>query len=248
MFFGGPSGRHQAHGVLDQARVHIHPAAFTLQGCQLLGGGHSTHCHGRASHPLYDDELFFIGRVVHQHLHHETVHLGFGQRVSAFGFNRVLRGHHQEGVGHLVGFPGNGDLALLHHFQQSALHFGWRAVDFIGQQQIGKHRPQGSGKLAGFLVVNPGAHQISGHEVGRELDTFEVTPHRVGKRLHRQCFGQPWHAFHQQVALCQHGHHDAFEETVLAHDDAFDLVEDLLHELGGFSALRGSLGHGVFLF
>ena len=159
-----------------------------------------------------------------------------GSGIGAFGLDRVLRGHHQERAGHLVRFAGDGDLALLHHFQQRALHLGRGAVDFVGQQQVGEHRAQRGAELAGLLVVDAGAHQVGRHQVGRELDALELAAHGVGQRLDGQRLGQARHAFDQQVALGQHGDHHPFEETVLADHHPLDLVEDLFHQLGG--ALR----------
>jgi hypothetical protein len=61
----------------------------------------------------------------------------------------------------------------------------------------------------------------------------------VGQRLDGQRLGETRNTLDQQVTLGQHGDHDAFEETVLADHDAFDLVEDLFHQLRGMGVLRG---------
>ena len=46
------------------------------------------------------DAFFSIGvRVINEHMHQETVQLGFRQRVGAFLLERVLRGHDQDQVG-----------------------------------------------------------------------------------------------------------------------------------------------------
>ncbi len=42
------------------------------------------------------------------------------------------------------------DFAFLHGFQQSRLHFRTGAVDLVGQEQVGKHRPFMDPKLADF--------------------------------------------------------------------------------------------------
>jgi hypothetical protein len=68
---------------------------------------------------------------------------------------------------------------------------------------------------------------------GRELDAFEIPLHRVGQRFDRECLGQTRHAFYQQVALRQHGDHHALQKAVLPNDHAFDLVQNLFHQLGG---------------
>ena len=203
-------GGHQTHGILDQTRVNIHLAADALQGGELLCRGHSGNGDCGPGDALHNDEFFFVRRVVHQHFHHEAVNLCFWQGVSTLGFNRVLRRHHQKRLRHFVGDAGDGDLALLHHLQQGALHFGGRAVDLVCQQQVGKHGAERGRKIARFLVVNTCSHQISRHQIGRELDAFEIASNRVGQGFHRQGFRQTRHTLHQQMALRQNGDHDAF--------------------------------------
>ena len=127
---------------------------------------------------------------------------------------------------------GNRHLPLLHHFKQRALQLGRRAVDLVGQQQVGEHRTQRGAELAGFLVVNARSHQVGRHQVGRELDALEVAVKGVGQCLDRQRLGQPRHAFDQQMPLRQQGHHDALQKAVLPDHHALDLVEDLLHQHG----------------
>ncbi len=230
---GPPRRADQLHRVLHQRRVAEDLAALALQRGELEGVGHRVDVHRRAGDALGDDELLFLGRVVDQHLHHEAVDLRLGQRVGAFGLDRVLRRHDDEGVGHLVRLAGDRDLALLHHLEQRALHLGRRAVDLVGQQQVGEHRAQRGAELARLLVVDARAHQVGGHQVGRELDALEAAAHGARQGLDGERLGQPGHAFDQQVALGQQRHQHAFQETVLADDDTLGLVEDALHQRGG---------------
>ena len=171
--------------------------------------------------------------IVDQHLHHEAVDLRLGQRVGAFGLDGVLRGHHQEGRGHLVGLAGNRHLALLHHLEQRALHLGRGAVDLVGQQQVGKHRAERGGEFARLGMEDARADQVGRHQVGGELDALEAAAQRLRQRLDGERLGQAGHPFHQQVATGQHGDHHAFEKVVLPHHHPLDLVEQLLHQGGG---------------
>ena len=90
--------------------------------------------------PPGDLELFVEARVLHEHLEHEAVLLRFGQRVGAFLLDRVLRGQHEERVGELVPHAADRDLPLLHGFEQRGLRLGRRAVDFVGQDDVGEQR------------------------------------------------------------------------------------------------------------
>ena len=104
--------------------------------------------------------------IADQHLEHEAVDLRLGQRIGALGLDRVLGRQHQERVRHLEGLAADRDLALLHHFEQRALHLGRRAVDLVGQQQVGEDRAERGVELAGLLVVDPRADQV-GRAPGR---------------------------------------------------------------------------------
>ena len=65
-------------------------------------------------------------------------------------------------------------LAFLHHLEQRGLRLRRRAVDLVGEQQVGEHRPAARGELAGRLVVERVAGDVGRHQVGRELDAREA--------------------------------------------------------------------------
>jgi hypothetical protein len=153
----------------------------------------------------------------------------------------ILGCHHHEGIGHLVGFTGDRDLALLHDLEQRALHLRRGTVDFVGQQQIAEHRPERGGEISGPLVVDAGADEVGRYEIGRELDTLEAALHHLGEGIDRQRLGETGYPFDQQMPLGQQRHQHALEEMVLADDDLLHLVEDLLH-------LRGNGGCGALRF
>jgi hypothetical protein len=79
----------------------------------------------------------------------------------------------RNGSRHPVGLAGDRHLPLLHHLEQRALHLGRRAVDLVGEQQVGEHRAERGGEVAGLLVVDARADQVGRHQVGRELDALE---------------------------------------------------------------------------
>ncbi len=85
-------------------------------------------------------DLVFLVEVVDHDVEHEPVELGFGQRVSSFHLDRVLRGQHEERRVQRVTSPPDGDLVLLHRLEQRRLRLGRRAVDLVGQNHVGEHR------------------------------------------------------------------------------------------------------------
>ena len=93
---------------------------------------------------FHNHEFLGGAGIANEHLEHEAVDLGLGQRVGTLSLDGVLGSHDQERTGHLVGLASDGYLPFLHHLQQGALHLGRGAIDLIGQQQVGENRPQGT--------------------------------------------------------------------------------------------------------
>ena len=151
---GIAGGRHQLDRVMHKPGVHIALAAFGLQRQELLGRGSGADLRRRPGHALHDGEFFLLARVPHQHFHHEAVDLGLGQRIGALGLDRVLRRHDEERFRNAVRLAGDGDLPFLHHLQKRALHLRRRAVDLVGEQQVGEDGPERSAEFARLLVVD----------------------------------------------------------------------------------------------
>ena len=85
----------------------------------------------------------FVGTrwVADLELEHEAIDLRLGQRVGAFLLDGVLRRQNEERLLELERLVANGDLPFLHRFEQRALHLGRRAIDFVGEDEVGEDRP-----------------------------------------------------------------------------------------------------------
>ena len=81
-----------------------------------------------------------------------------------------------------------------------------------------KIRPLLNAELPGPLVVYPGAYEVRGQKVGRELDTGEPRLDRVANRLDQEGLGKAWHALQQNVAVGQKPHESALHKPILTHD------------------------------
>jgi len=102
------------------------------------------------------------------------------------------------------------------------LHFGRRAIDFVGEYQIVKY---GSGlefKFTVFRTVNVTAGDVGGEQIGRELDAVKVAFDHFGQGGDGLGLGKARGAFDQQVAVCQQGHHQALGEVVLTDNTAIE--------------------------
>ncbi len=77
-----------------------------------------------------------MARIIEQQLEQEPIELRFGQRIRAFLLDRILGGHHEERRGQRMRAAADGDLALLHRFEQRALHFRGRAVDLVREHEV----------------------------------------------------------------------------------------------------------------
>src|SRR5690606_31118208 len=128
VFGGGAGGHDQAHDVVGDQLVDRDLLGEVLQRDEPLGVQDGLGLGRGGAHPLDDLQLFLGGGVADLDPEQEAVALHLGQGVDAFGFDGVLGGQHDEGLGEGVGFAGEGDLAFGHDLQQRGLDFGGGAV------------------------------------------------------------------------------------------------------------------------
>ena len=114
-------------------------------------------------------------------------------------------------------------LAFLHRFQQRALHFGRRAIDFIGQNQVRKKRAELGRELAGARIVYKGADQIRRQQVGRKLQTLEAGLDAGGHGFDGERLGQTGDAFEQDVAVREQTEQEPIDQIFLTDHDVTDL-------------------------
>ena len=179
-------------------------------------------------------------------LEQEAVALGLGQRVDALALDRVLRREHEERRRQRVGDAAEGHLALGHHLEQRRLHLGGRAVDLVGEHEVGEDRAELD--VEGLLArpVDAGADDVARHEVRRELQAHARAAHDAGERLDGERLGDAGHALEQAVAAGEQRHEHPLDHPVLADDDLLDLEQRPLEVAGrGGVVLRQSRAHAL---
>ena len=77
----------------------------------------------------------------------------------------------------------DGDLALGHGFQQCALGFRSRAVDLVGQHQLGKNRSLVKFELFQVTSVYRDTQDVGGQQVRGELDALIAGPDHGCERM-----------------------------------------------------------------
>ncbi len=254
----------QPYGVVEHLIVHRQFAGDLLQCLHVLRlqqyaqrsdvedvGPHR-------SRDLAHHVHFLVGQgIVHAQHQHETIEFGFGQRISALLLDGVLGGHHHERLGHDQRAPLEGDLALLHDFQQRGLGLGRRAVDFVGQQQVGEHRALAQLELLAGDVVHRVAGDVAGHQVRGELDSRELPAEAACQGAYQQCLAETGNALDQHMPPGDQRRQQPIDHLMLADHGLVQFLAQGLRQLAGtlvptgrrnrIVRLRSGFAHRAFL-
>ena len=97
----GSRVQHQAYDVISDLVVHVDSVDHAAGANDLLAGNHRLHAERRfaGGHGVENCPLFDAVWIADDYFHHKSVHLRFGQRISAFLLQRILRGEHEETIG-----------------------------------------------------------------------------------------------------------------------------------------------------
>ncbi len=225
--------------------VHDLPAGDDVFG---VDDGADIELGSGSGHGVEDLALFFGGGVVDSDLEEEAVELSFGEGVGALLVDGVLRGEDEEGVREFVGVFADGDLAFLHGFEQGGLDFGGGAVDFVRENEIGEDGAEAGGEGAVFGVIDHGANDIGGEEVGGELDALEFGLDGGGEGADGEGFGEAGNAFEEDVAIGEESDEEAIDEVILTDEDAADFGAERIDPGSGggygFEVRNGGRGSG----
>ena len=229
----------ERHGVADDPRIDVDGRSRRLQVAEALQLEHAAQLGCLDERALDDRQLLVVAGVADEDLEHEAVDLSLGQRVRALRLDRVLRRHHEEGVGHEVRLLRDRHLPLLHHLEQRRLHLRRRAVDLVREEEVAEDRPELGVERGAGRQEDARADQVRRHEVGRELDALEAPVEDLRGRLDRERLREARHALDQQVPAREQADEHALEHGVLARDHALDLEQGLLEQLPLLGQLVG---------
>jgi len=197
-----------------------------------VGDGGEGGLAGDLAPALHHEGFFVEGWIIDDEFEEEAVGLRLGERVGALLLDRVLRGHDEERAREGVGVAADGDLALLHGFEEGGLDLGGGAVDFVGEDEIGEDGAAVGSEVTVLGGEDHGADDIAGEEVGGELDAFELDAEGGAEGFDEEGFGETRHALEEDVAVGEEGDEQALDDGILADDGFADFVAEFLGPSG----------------
>ena len=186
---------------------------------------------GRDGRAVEDADGRGVIGIAERRAHHEAVELGFRQPVRARLLDRVLRGEHEEGHTDLTRDAVDRDLSLLHDLQERRLRLRARAVDLVGEDDVGEDGPGVEFERTGLLVVDRDAGDIAREQVGSELDARVRPLNGLRDSSRERGLAGARNVLEQDVPVAEHRGQDEFDDVALAQDGALDVVGDLRERL-----------------
>ena len=132
--------------------------------------------------PQRDTDLLFTMHIAELQPHHKPIHLRFGQRKGAIGFDGVLRCRDHKRIAQPPRFAVHRNLPFRHSLQQTRLCPRRGAVDLVSQHHVRKDRAGTKFKITRLHVVKMYTGHVAWHHVRCELYPFETAPASPGKR------------------------------------------------------------------
>ena len=181
---------------------------------------------GGLTEALEDDVVVFLRRVAKFDLDEEAVDLGLGERESALELDGILGSEDDEGAGEESGIAFDGNLTFLHGLEEGGLGAWGGAVNLVGEQDLGEDGAGAELELAGFLVIEVGAGDIGGEEVGGRLDAAKGTAERLGDRPGEHSLADAGDILEKDMTLAEDSNENELDGRRLADDNFFDIIKD----------------------
>jgi hypothetical protein len=120
----------------------------------------------------------------------------------------------------------DGNLALLHRFEECALSLGGRTVDLVAEHDVGEDGAGPELELPGLLVEDVRPGDVGGKQIGRELHPRKGTLERARDRPREHGLADAGDVLQQDVAAAQHCGHDVLDRVVAADDHLLGVPDD----------------------
>jgi hypothetical protein len=140
-----------------------------------------------------------------------------------------------------AGFSVDRDLFLFHALQQAGLGTGSGAVDFVSQQDVGKHRAGAEGEPAFLLVEKVDAGEVGRQQVGGELHTAELRVDRPGQRFCQPGLAGAGDVLEQHMPARDQSRDREVDDICFADDDPGDVFPDASGQSGYIADFHESL-------
>ena len=122
-------------------------------------------------------------------------------------------------------------LAFLHRLQERRLGLRRRAVDLVGEEEVGEDRPGAELEVAVALVPDRRARDVGRHEIRRELNAREPHAQYPREGARRERLRETGVVLEQDVPVGEEAEQHELERLALADDRLLDLVEHPTGEL-----------------
>ena len=124
--------------------------------------------------------------------------------MRAFLLDRILCGQHEERPIEREADAADRHLVLLHGFEQRRLRLRRRAIDFVGQNDVGENRsanePDRALPRRAIFFEHFRTQDVRRHQIRCELDAIELQVDRLGQLADQQRLREPGHATQKAVA------------------------------------------------
>jgi hypothetical protein len=155
----------------------------------------------------------------------------------------ILGREHQERLLQRESRSSDRDLLLLHRLEQRGLDLGRRAVDLVGQDDLGKERTALDLEFLGLGIEDHGADDVGRQQVRRKLNARERRVNDFRERPHRERLRQSWYSLDQDVTAGEESHQQPLDHDILSYDALGDFSGDAAN-WAGINRAGGRRGFG----
>jgi len=221
-----PGGEHDGQEIIHQAVLHPNLFRLRLKIDDMLCAQYRLNFVGRVQQLGTIQHFFFLirSRIADAKSHEESVELRFRKREGAMIFRRVLSGDDHKRLLKGIGLVVDGDLGFAHRFEEAALSLWRGAVDFVGQDDVGKQGARHELKRLFLAIEHGNADDIGGQQVTGELNPLEGAIQRAREAMGQRGLPDTGDVLDQEMAACQQADDRHLDHLWFPFDDLRDIV------------------------